>query len=127
LAAQNERDRHIREDAWRTERIADLGRQLEDHWTDAVVAADHAGHPYAYGMTRLRAACQHLVAETSKPQSHGSTRQAEPDLRQLDAALRVAEQAREVEIRKARLRATYAALRSTAEPVSMQRGIGPDL
>jgi hypothetical protein len=126
-AAQTERDRHIRENAWRAQRIADLGRQLEDHWTCAVVAASRTGHPYAYGMTRLRDACQHLVAETSEPQSDGSTRQAEPDLRELDAALRVAERAREVEVRKARLRATYAALRSPAEPVSVQRGIGPEL
>jgi hypothetical protein len=127
LAAQNERDRHIRETAWRTERIADLGRQLQEHWTDAVVAAGRAGHPYAYGMTRLRDACQHLAVETPGPQRHGSTRRAELDLRQLDAALQVAEQAREVEIRKARLRATYAALRSPAEPVSVRRGIGPEL
>jgi hypothetical protein len=126
-AAQTERDRYVRESAWRAQRIADLGRQLEDHWTDAVVAAGRAGHPYAYGMTRLRAACQHLVAETSGPQSPGSARQAEPDLRELVAALRVAEQAREVEIRKARLGATYAALRSPAEPVSVRRGIGPEL
>jgi hypothetical protein len=57
----------------------------------------------------------------------GSNRWAEPDLRKLDAALRSAEQARDVEIADARLRAISAALRTTAEQVSGQRGIGPEL
>ena len=61
--SQKERHRHGRANAWRAQRIADLERQMRDHWTDAVLAATRTGNPLAYGSSRLGSAHQHLVAK----------------------------------------------------------------
>jgi conjugative relaxase-like TrwC/TraI family protein len=129
--AQKERDRHDRANAWRTQRIAQLEQQLRDHWTDAVLAAARAGNPLAYGTNRLRTAHQQLTertfARSDSVADDPGRRQAETDLTQLETAAKHAIQAKEVQARRARAHATQMAFSSTAEPASLQPGIGPDL
>lgn len=130
--AQKQRDRHAQINAWRTQRIAQLEQQMRDHWTDAVLGAARSRNLLAYGTTRLRAAHQHLTARASALRSDTDAedprrRQAEADLAQLETAAKGVSQARQVQTRRARARATQMAFSSTAEPTSVQPGIGPDL
>jgi hypothetical protein len=43
------------------QRVADLDRRLDRHWTDVVVGAAQAGDPYAYGRDRLEHAYRSLL------------------------------------------------------------------
>jgi conjugative relaxase-like TrwC/TraI family protein len=52
---------------WRTERIEHLRRQLDQHWSAAVVAAARDGHPHAYGQLHLRDACAQLKDQIRNP------------------------------------------------------------
>jgi hypothetical protein len=44
------------DNTWRIGRVAEIDRQLAQHWAQAVIAATRAGDPLAYGLDRLRAA-----------------------------------------------------------------------
>lgn len=91
-AARQERDRHGRTNAWRVERITDLERAIQNHWTDAVLSAARRGHPQAYGTSRLRSAHQHLAAKVRSPaprneNGDSSTREAQANLSDLESAI----------------------------------------
>ncbi|HSS09608.1 MAG TPA: MobF family relaxase [Acidimicrobiales bacterium] len=65
LQAEDQASRHFdKAESWRHERIAELDRQLERHWTDVVLAAARAGDPYAYGPERLKQAHRILLDRT---------------------------------------------------------------
>jgi conjugative relaxase-like TrwC/TraI family protein len=130
--SQNERDRHERANAWRTQRIAQLEQQLRDHWTDAVLGAARTGNPLAYGTSRLRSAHRRLTERACTLRSGTDAEdprrcRAETDLTQLETAAKLAIQSREMQTRRARARATQMAFSSTAEPPHVQPEIGPDL
>ncbi|HSS10050.1 MAG TPA: MobF family relaxase, partial [Acidimicrobiales bacterium] len=56
-----------RAEAWRHQRIGELDRQRDRHWTDVVLAAAQTGDPYAYGRDRLEHVYRTLVEQTRTP------------------------------------------------------------
>ncbi len=131
-AAQKVHDGYSRANGWRSQRVTELEAQLQDHWTDAVLAAARSGNPLAHGPARLRAAHQHLTERAFALRSgtdpdDSQRRQAEADLTALNSAAKLPIQARQVQTRRARARAAHAFTAPTAEPTTVRRGVGPDL
>jgi AAA domain len=126
-AAQQQRDRRGRTNAWRADRITDLQRQIKDHWADAVLDAARSGHPHAYGTSRLRGAHQHLAAKVKEAErGDQSSREERADLLDLERAIREANKATQADRPNPR-RAVNTGPDPTIEPVGAQRGIGPEL
>jgi hypothetical protein len=71
-------------EGWRRYRVAELDNQLEQHWTDVVLAATRAGDPYAYGADRLEQAWRTLL-HRSRTAPHNNA--VEHDLADLERAV----------------------------------------
>lgn len=140
-AAQAGGERFAQANAWRADDLAELERRRGDLWAAAVVAAARHGDPLAYGLPRLTAAREHLVAQaalpapgpTADPDTDTSRRaQARTDLTDLDGVIAAAAHAKAAAAAErarhhAQVRLNAQSRYPGHDDVVAHQGIGPDL